>query len=209
MAKKSLSGQSLSVGVEKIKSIVYKKRKKCKPCPSGLPWGYWLAVGMSSFFYFWVLDECAGGSGLKLRGFCNSEKETGRERTAKQPTTRKGGTMSCLSLGLSLGFSQIWNGKGQVLNIVAVGSGDPKTNAISSPRQIGSRARWLLRGYFSVTWPRFILFLLVIHRRGWSLEFRSLSIVFKSRHSQTWDDKKGRFTAHYPDIWSRLGLILS
>ena len=57
----------------------------------------------------------------------------------------------------------------------------------------------------SLPLPRFILVLLVIHRRSWSLKFRSLSIVFKSRHSQTWDDKRAGLLYIYPDIMLAFG----
>ena len=83
--------------------------------------------------------------------------------------------------------------------------GDPKSiNATDCLNMAG--ARWL--SVNSLTLPRFILVLLVIHRRSWSLKFRSLSIVFKSRHSQTWDDKRAGLLYIYPDIMWALGLGL-
>ena len=80
--------------------------------------------------------------------------------------------------------------------------GDPKSiNATDCLNMIGARGL----SVNSLPLPRFILVLLVIHRRSWSLKFRSLSIVFKSRHSQTWDDKRAGLLYIYPDIMLAFG----
>ena len=125
-----------------------------------------------------------------MTGFCNSEKETGLEWTATQPTTKLEDHV--MSLGKVFHFlGKLSFQCGDLVWIVA-------TDCLN---MIGAREL----SVNSLPLPRFILVLLVIHRRSWSLKFRSLSIVFKSRHSQTWDDKRAGLLYIYPDIMLAFG----